>query len=121
MSTVKGYINGNLEGTLSWNTGTNGNLNRNNYRHHIGRRRDANNWFVGYIADFHWIDGQAKIPTDFAEEYNGVWTIKAYSGTYGNNGFRLDFADNTGIGRQQMISVQILMIGQVVVLMVMML
>ena len=38
--TVKGYINGNLEGTLSWNTGTNGNLNRNNYRHHIGRRRE---------------------------------------------------------------------------------
>ena len=86
---VKGYVNGNLEGTLAWNTGTNGKINTNNYRHHVGRRRDPANWFDGYMADFHFVDGQVLPPTNFAEDHNGVWVPKTYSGTFGNNGFHL--------------------------------
>jgi hypothetical protein len=47
--------------------------------------------FDGYLSDVHFIDGQALTPTSFAEEYYGVWVPKAYTGSYGTNGFRLDF------------------------------
>jgi hypothetical protein len=50
----------------------------------------------GYLADIHFIDGQALTPTSFGEfDTNGIWQPKRYSGTYGTNGFKLDFADNS--------------------------
>jgi len=50
----------------------------------------------GYLADIHFIDGQALDPTSFGEfDTNGIWQPKAYSGTYGTNGFHLDFSDNS--------------------------
>jgi len=52
--------------------------------------------FNGYLADIHFIDGQALDPTSFGEfDTNGVWQPIAYTGTYGTNGFHLDFADNS--------------------------
>ena len=65
---------------------------------YIGKHASVNRPLDGYIADIHLIDGQALAPTAFAEEYYGVWTPKAYSGTYGNNGFKLDFANSADIG-----------------------
>jgi len=65
---------------------------------YIGKHASVNRPLDGYLADIHLIDGQALAPTAFAEEYYGVWTPKAYSGTYGNNGFKLDFADSSAIG-----------------------
>lgn len=54
------------------------------------------NFLDGYLADFHYIDGQALAPTDFGEfDDNNVWQAKAFSGAYGTNGFRLDFSDNS--------------------------
>ena len=56
-------------------------------------------YFDGYIADYHFIDGLAKTdPTDFAAEYNGVWTPIAYSGTYPGSSVRLEFADASDLG-----------------------
>ena len=53
-------------------------------------------YFNGYMADVHFIDGQALTPTDFGEyDNNNVWQPKAYAGTYGTNGFHLDFSDNS--------------------------
>jgi hypothetical protein len=51
-----------------------------------------------YLADFYWIDGQALTPSSFGETdtITGRWKAKAYSGTYGTNGFYLKFADNSG-------------------------
>lgn len=50
----------------------------------------------GYLADIHFIDGQALTPSSFGQfDANGEWQPKAYTGTYGTNGFRLDFADNS--------------------------
>ena len=41
----------------------------------------------GYLADVHFIDGQALDPTSFGEfDANGIWQPKAYSGSYGTNG-----------------------------------
>lgn len=55
-------------------------------------------YFDGYMADIHFVDGQAKAPTDFAASYNGVWTPIAYTGTFGTGGYKLEFADSSAIG-----------------------
>ena len=58
-----------------------------------------------YLTEFHAIDGAAKAQTDFGEfDDNGVWIPKKYTGTYGTNGFFLEFqqtgtsANSSGIG-----------------------
>jgi len=49
-----------------------------------------------YAADYYLIDGQALDPTDFGEfDDNNVWQPIEYTGTYGANGFHLDFSDNS--------------------------
>ena len=49
-----------------------------------------------YLADFYWIDNQNLAASDFGEfDANGVWQPIKYTGTYGTNGFHLDFSDNT--------------------------
>lgn len=46
----------------------------------------------GYMANIHFIDGQALDANAFGEEISETWVPKEYSGSYGNNGFHLDFA-----------------------------
>jgi len=59
---------------------------------------DEDAYLSGYVADLYYIDGQTKAPTDFAETNdNGVWIPKKYTGTYGNNGFKMEF-QQTGTG-----------------------
>jgi hypothetical protein len=49
-----------------------------------------------YLADIHFIDGQALDPTSFGEfDTNGIWQPKAYTGSYGTNGGQLKFEDNS--------------------------
>jgi hypothetical protein len=56
----------------------------------------GNTYLNAYLADVHFIDGQALDPTSFGEfDIDGIWQPKAFSGSYGTNGFRLDFADNS--------------------------
>jgi hypothetical protein len=58
--------------------------------------RPAGNFFNGYLADIHFIDGQALDSSSFTEfDDNGVLQPKAYEGTYGTNGFYLPFSDNS--------------------------
>ena len=47
--------------------------------------------FDGYMTEINFIDGQALTADDFGEfdATTGVWKPKAYSGTYGTNGFYL--------------------------------
>ena len=53
-------------------------------------------YFDGYLADIHFIDGQAVTPSSFGQfDTYGVWQPIAYSGTYGTNGFHLPFSDNS--------------------------
>jgi hypothetical protein len=59
----------------------------------------------GYMTEVHLVDGAAKAPTDFGEfDDNGVWIPKRYTGTYGTNGFFMQFkqtgtsANSSGIG-----------------------
>ena len=54
----------------------------------------------GYIAECHYLDGVAKVQTDFGEydEDSGIWIPKAYTGTYGGNGCYLNFDDSSALG-----------------------
>jgi hypothetical protein len=67
--------------------------------HEIGRFVDLNNRYLdGYLTEIHMVDGQQLDATDFGEfnSDTGVWQPKAYTGTYGTNGFYLNFSDNSG-------------------------
>jgi hypothetical protein len=69
-----------------------------NVIHNIGRSaRAAAYYYDGYMTEVNFIDGQALTPSDFGETdtNTGVWKPKAFSGTYGTNGFYLKFADNS--------------------------
>ena len=54
-------------------------------------------YFNGYQAEIHLVDGSVVAPTSFGytEFQTGIWRPKRYEGTYGTNGFYLDFSDNS--------------------------
>jgi len=58
--------------------------------------------FDGYLADFIMLDGIAVTDATnfgrFSESHSSVWVPVNYSGSYGTNGFRLDFAVAPGTG-----------------------
>jgi len=98
---AKLYINGVQVTTFS--TATYPNLNHDldfnrNVAHWIGWEGLGSPYYLdSYLADVHFIDGQALDPTSFGEfdATTGVWNPIAYTGSYGTNGFHLDFADNS--------------------------
>jgi hypothetical protein len=69
----------------------------NTVAHQIGNdNASSDRYFDGYLADIHFIDGQALTPTSFGEfDTNGIWQPKAFTGSYGTNGFHLPFSDNS--------------------------
>jgi hypothetical protein len=62
--------------------------------HYIGGNTS---YFNGYMAEVNFVDGQALTPSSFGETdaQTGVWVPKRYTGTYGTNGFRLPFTNNS--------------------------
>jgi hypothetical protein len=66
--------------------------------HTIGRESYTGaNYLDGYLTEINFIDGQALTPSSFGETnaITGVWQPKKYAGTYGTNGFYLNFSDNS--------------------------
>jgi hypothetical protein len=66
--------------------------------HNIGKADNGNLYYLdGYLTEIHFIDGQALTPSSFGETdtTTGVWKPKKYTGTYGTNGFYLNFSDNS--------------------------
>ena len=66
--------------------------------HEIGRASlGSNKYLDGYLADVHFIDGQALTPSSFTEvsATTGQLIPKAYAGTYTGNSFWLKFNDNS--------------------------
>jgi len=53
--------------------------------------------FDGYMAEFNSIDGLQLTPSSFGKTKSktGQWIPKKYSGSYGTNGFYLNFSDNS--------------------------
>ena len=96
----KVYINGAVP-TLTTDTAPAQNFDfdvNNTEAQEIGK--EGSNYWDGYMADFHLIDGTAKAVGDFGETNDqGVWIPKQYTGgSYGTCGFHLDFADSSDIG-----------------------
>ena len=50
-----------------------------------------------YMTEINFVDGTQLTPSSFGETnaQTGVWQPKAYSGSYGTNGFYLNFSDNS--------------------------
>ena len=88
------YLNGQ---TLMSITGINLSATANNFN--VGAYSTNTLHLNGYQASFIAIDGQKLDPTAFGRENeHGVWVPKNYTGTYGTNGFHLDFADSSDLG-----------------------
>ena len=63
--------------------------------HNIGAS-NATSPFDGYLTEVNFIDGQALTPSSFGSTNTttGVWQPIKYTGTYGTNGFYLNFGNN---------------------------
>ena len=63
----------------------------------IGRTYGGSNYFDGYMAEVNFLDGIGADVDQFGETKNGIWIPKQYTGSYGTNGFRLTFDDDTTV------------------------
>lgn len=76
------------------------NFNNSGVVHNIGSSNDFPVFFDGYMAEIHWVDGQALTPSTFGQwsnNFGGTWVPKGVAGvTYGTNGFYLPLTDNSG-------------------------
>ena len=95
------YVNG-VSQALTAGTGGFGSQNQNclinsAVEHDIGRYVTYTSYFDGYLTEVNFIDGQALTPSSFGttDQLSGAWVPMAYTGTYGTNGFYLNFKDNT--------------------------
>ena len=103
----KVYLNGEQITSFSTETQTSQNrefsVNQASKRILIGNQRPnssstLNNYWDGYIAEYYLIDGQQLTPSSFAEtdSTTGEYKPIKYTGSFGTNGFYLNFSDNSG-------------------------
>ena len=95
---VKLYVNGELQTALDTTTYPSQNyetyVNTSSIAHQIGHSNSDS--FDGYLAEIHFVDGTQLAASDFGEyDDNNNWNPKEYSGSYGTNGFYLNFANNS--------------------------
>ena len=72
-------------------------LTNSSWTYYIGKRATNDHNFDGYMAEINFVQGQALEPTQFGftDPVTNIWLPKRYEGTYGTNGFYLDFSDNS--------------------------
>jgi hypothetical protein len=99
-SGVKLWVNG-VQQTLTFSTYVqNSNTYLNSAALHsiaaLNYTASIADYFDGEMAEVNFVDGQALAPTAFgATGANSQWLPKAYTGTYGTNGFYLPFTNTT--------------------------
>ena len=102
---VKIYVNG--EQVTDFTSATYPSQNQEPYinsatRHDIGNKNylgSDQQYLDGYLAEVNFIDGQALDPSNFGETGDyGEWKPIKYTGTYGTNGFYLDFENSGSLG-----------------------
>ena len=74
-------------------------VNHTTYPVRIGRLGWGHTHYMdGYMAEYNFIDGLQLTPSSFGETdvLTGQWNPKKYVGSYGTNGFYLNFLDNSG-------------------------
>ena len=96
---TKIYVNGVLQ-TITISTTFASNVNtwvNTNNSHRLGSTPTTSTFNNGYMTDVNFIDGQALTPSSFGwtNPATGVWAPLDFVGTYGTNGFNLNFSDNT--------------------------
>jgi hypothetical protein len=95
------WVNGVLQswsGSPTYTQNTNTYQNSASYPMNIGRNTNSQaNYFDGYLTEVNFIDGQALTPSSFGttDVRSGAWIPMPYTGTYGTNGFYLNFSNNT--------------------------
>ena len=98
---AKIYINGtqdtNFSATVSISQNYSFSFMRSSAENYIGEGTNEGSQFDGYLAEINFIDGQALDSSyfGFTDSQTGIWMPKRYEGSYGNNGFYLDFSDNS--------------------------
>ena len=105
---IRLYINGEEETDFTTDArssiGQNDELGWNHVTRHQMGTLIANSWeFSGYLAEIHNVDGQSLDPTAFGKvNDDGMWEAKQFSGgSYGTNGFYLDFENASNLGEDQ--------------------
>jgi len=94
-TTMNVYVNNQQ---IITNAGMTNNTINSAIAHCIGQDvQTSGNEFSGYMTEINFIDGQALTPSSFGmtDPVTGVWEPLKYSGTYGTNGFYLNFKDAT--------------------------
>ena len=104
---AKIYVNGVQQETVATRSFDNadGKLN-DNQQHEIGYTEYGqgytgsswwSNLFCGFMAEYHFVDGQSYDPTyfGFTDAQTGQWRPKKYQGTHGTTGWYLPFTDNS--------------------------
>ena len=105
---IKLYVNGSQITSFSTTTNPTQNYSsawNNNAIHYIGAGNDGGitYYYGGYMSEFYNIDGQQLTPSSFGQtdpaiSSSGIWIPKAYTGTFGTNGFYLKFANSAALG-----------------------
>ena len=97
---IKLYVNNVLQTFSSYTAPTQNQDTpvNNTVEHDIGKRVNVSEYLSSYLTEINFIDGQALEPSSFGlnDPETGVWSPKRYTGTYGTNGFYLNFSDNSG-------------------------
>jgi len=107
---VKIWINGVLQ--TNFRSSTNYTNISQNDEFELGKTGSSSNWLkvgdwyaagrylAAYIAEWHYTDGVANDADAFGEfdDDSGIWKPKAYTGSYGTNGYYLDFSDSANLG-----------------------
>jgi len=97
---VRLYVNG-VEvtsfSTSTYPTQNNSTTTNSAIAHNIGYDPSNVGYLDGYLTEINFIDGQALTPSSFGSTNatTGVWQPIKYTGTYGTNGFFLNFSDNS--------------------------
>ena len=102
---VKIYVNGvqqDISISSNWPEDTDTRYNASGREYHIGKLGGGAGivYADGYIAEMHFIDGTALTPASFGQTDSATnqWKPIEYTGSYGTNGFYLDFADSAALG-----------------------
>lgn len=99
---LKLYVNGSQVTTFTTTNNLSQNADsyiNNNIAHYIGNTAGTG-YLNGYLSEINFIDGQALTPSSFGETntLSGIWIPKAFSGSYGTNGYELEFKNSASLG-----------------------
>lgn len=104
---IKVYVNGSEVTSFANNTNptqnANVDINQSGQTPYVGAfllNSTPQRFFSGYLAETYFIDGQALTPSSFGQtdSATGIWQPKAYTGSFGTNGFYLEFKDSSALG-----------------------